>query len=140
MSNKNRQIAYPTEARERLKAREKRAKETGVTLNVQRRRKFVENIDTYHTIAINHDELSESSDEDGYTYLSFMMWGSNMLRRVTISPYIFQTSVMEEAICLFQAIGPGIYIAELCGGVARATTLAVRRSLRAGPNFDDHRC
>ena len=36
------QIAYPTEARERQKAREKRAKETGVTLNVQKR-KFVEN-------------------------------------------------------------------------------------------------
>ena len=34
------------------------------------------------------------------------------------------------------AIGPGTDIAELCGGQARATTLAIRRSLRAGPNFD----
>ena len=26
-------------------------------------------IDTYHAIAINHDELSESSDEDDYAYV-----------------------------------------------------------------------
>ena len=64
------------------------------------------------------------------------MWGSNMLHSVTISPSILQTSNMEEAMCLFLAIGPGIDIAELCGRVARATTLAVRRSLSAGPNFD----
>ena len=37
----DKQIAYPTEARERQKAREKRAKETGVTLTVHKRRKFV---------------------------------------------------------------------------------------------------
>ena len=149
--SKDKQVAYPTEARERQKAREKRAKETGVTLSVQKRKKHVENhfddcgddissivknIDTYHAIAINHDELSESSDEDDYTYLSYMMWGSNMLHSVKISPNILQASNMEEAVCLLQAIGPGIDIAELCGGVARATTLAVRRSLRAGPNFD----
>ena len=75
------QIAYPTEARERQKAREKRAKETSVTLNVHKRKKFVENhigdcgddissivkdIDTYHATAVNYDELSESSDEDDY--------------------------------------------------------------------------
>ena len=149
--SKDKQVAYPTEARERQKAREKRAKETGVTLNVQKRKKHVENhfddcgedissivknIDTYHATAINHDELSESSDEDDYSYLSYMMWGSNMLHSVKISPNILQASNMEEAVCLLQAIGPGIDIAELCGGVARATTLAVRRSLRAGPNFD----
>ena len=59
-----------------------------------------------------------------------------MLHSVTISPKILQASDMEEAICLLQTIGPGIDIAKLCGGVARATTLAVRKSLRAGPNFD----
>ena len=74
-------VAYPTEARERQEARQKRPKETCVTLNVQKRKKFVENhfddcgddtssivkvIDTYHAIAINGDELSESSDEDDY--------------------------------------------------------------------------
>ena len=64
------------------------------------------------------------------------MWDSNMLLSVSISPKTLQASNMEEAICLLQTVGPGIDIAELCGGVARATTLAVRRSLRAGPNFD----
>ena len=39
----DKQIAYPTEAQERHGAREKRAKETGVTLNVHKRKKFVEN-------------------------------------------------------------------------------------------------
>ena len=96
----------------------------------------MKDIDTYHAIAINHDELSESSDEDDYSYLSYMMWGSNKFHSVSISPNILQASNMEEAICLPQAIGPGKDIAELCGGVARATTLAVRRSLRAGQNFD----
>ena len=122
-----------------------------MTLNIKKRKKFVENhfddcgddvsssvknIDSYYAIAINHDELGESSDEDDYSYLSYLVWGSNMLHSVTISPKILQASNMEEAICLLQTIGPGIDIAELCGGVARATTLAVRRSLRAGPNFD----
>ena len=41
--SKDKQVAYPTEARERQKAREKRAKETGVTLNAQKRKKHVEN-------------------------------------------------------------------------------------------------
>ena len=59
-----------------------------------------------------------------------------MLHNVRISPKILQASNMEEAICLLQSIGPGRDIAELCGGVARATSLAVRRSLRTGPNFD----
>ena len=69
------------------KAREKRAKETGVTLNIKKRKKFVENhvddcgddissivknIDSYRAIAINHDGLSESSDEDDYVLLSFV--------------------------------------------------------------------
>ena len=122
-----------------------------MTLNAQKRKKFVENhfddcgdvissvvkdTDTYHAIAVNHDELSESSDEDDYSYLSYMVWGSNMLHNVTISPMTLQASSMEEAIYLLQPIGPGIDIAELCGGAARATTFAVCRSLRAGPNFD----
>ena len=97
---------------------------------------IVKDIDTIHAVAINHEELSESSDGDDYSYLSCMMCGGNMLHNVTISPKILQASNIEEAICLLQTIGPGIDIAELCGGVARATTLAVRRSLRAGPNFD----
>ena len=148
----NKQFAFPTEARERQQVREKRAKETGVTLNIKKRKKFVENhfddcgddissivyraLTLYHAIAINHDELGERSDEDDYSYLSYMAWGSNMLHSVTISPKILQASNMEEAICLLQTIGPGIDIAELCGGAARATTLAVCRSLRTGPNFD----
>ena len=52
----------------------------------------------------------------------------NRIRRLISAKKAFDSS--------FSAIGHGIDIAELCGGVARATTLAVRRSLRAGPNFD----
>ena len=86
-----------------------------VTLNVHKRKKSVENhfddcgvdissivkdIDTYPATATNHDELNESSDEDDYSYLSYMMWGNNMLHSVIISPKIFQASSMEEAINL----------------------------------------
>ena len=39
----HKQFAFPAEARERQKAREKRAKETGVTLNIKKRKKSVEN-------------------------------------------------------------------------------------------------
>ena len=94
------QVAYPTEARERQKAREKRAKEKGVTNNVQKRKKFVEdhfddcgddissiveNIYAYHSTTVILDELSESSDDEDYSYLSYMMWGSNMIQSVSLS-------------------------------------------------------
>ena len=97
---------------------------------------IVENIDAYHSTTVILDELSESSDDEDYSYLSYMMWGSNMIQSVKVSPKILQTSNMEDAISMLLAIGPGTDIAELCGGQARATTLAIRRSLRAGPNFD----
>ena len=37
---------------------------------------------------------------------------------------------------MLHAVGSGIDAAELCGGAARATKLAVRRKLRTGQNFD----
>ena len=147
--SEDKRIAYPTEARERRPVRNVPKKQ--VILNVRTRKKFVENhsddcggyvssivkdIDTYHAIVISHNELSDSSDEDDYSYLSYMMWGRNMLHSASISPNTLQAASMEEPTCLRQAIGPGVDIAEICGGVARATTLAVRRSIRGGPNFD----
>ena len=85
-----------------------------VILNIHKRKKFVEihfgdcgddissivkDVDTYHAIAFNHDELSENSGEDDYSYVLILhMWGGNMLHRVTIPPKILQASSMEEAI------------------------------------------
>ena len=96
----------------------------------------MENIDAYHSTTVILEELSESSVDEDYSFLSYMMWGSNMIQSVKASPKILQTSSKEAATSMLLAIRPGTDIAEFCGGQARATTLAIRRSLRAGPNFD----
>ena len=74
----------------------------------------MESIDVYHSTAVILDELSESSDEEDYSYLSYMMRGSNMIQSVKVSPKILQTSSMEEAMSMLLAIRPGTDIADLC--------------------------
>ena len=43
---------------------------------------------------------------------------------------------MEQFTTLLTEAGPGLDMCELCGGEARATTVAVRRRLKTGKNFD----
>ena len=43
---------------------------------------------------------------------------------------------MEQFTTLLAEAGPGLDMCELCGGEARATTVAVRRRLKTGENFD----
>ena len=43
---------------------------------------------------------------------------------------------LEQLITLLTEAGPGLDMCELCGGEARATTVAVRRRLKTGKNFD----
>ena len=43
---------------------------------------------------------------------------------------------LEQLTTLLAEAGPGLDMCELCGGEARATTVAVRRRLKTGKNFD----
>ena len=43
---------------------------------------------------------------------------------------------LEQLTTLLAEAGPGLDMCELCGGEARATTVAVRRRLETGKNFD----
>ena len=43
---------------------------------------------------------------------------------------------LEQLTALLAEAGPGLDMCELCGGEARATTVAVRRRLKTGKNFD----
>ena len=43
---------------------------------------------------------------------------------------------LDQFITLLAEAGPGLDMCELCGGEARATTVAVRRRLKTGKNFD----
>ena len=52
------------------------------------------------------------------------------------APLAFIARSMQEALSVLLTVGRGVDIAELCGGVARTTTVAIRRNLVGGKNFD----
>ena len=49
---------------------------------------------------------------------------------------MFIARSMQEALSVLLTVGRGVDIAELCGGGARTTTVAIRRNLVGGKNFD----
>ena len=142
--------AYPTDARERQKKREKLAKERGEEKSVKKRKKYVEDHyddcgDDISSIAderqINLLVCEDSEDDDptdqvDASYLAYMFWGSEMERTISPPPSVCTSPSIEEALVLLAAAGPGVDLAELCGGVARPSTLAIRRRLVTGENFD----
>ena len=149
-SERDTEKAYPTDARERQKKKEKLAKERGEEKQVKKRKKFVEDhyddcgedissiaderqINLLVTDDIEDDVLTEQEDS---SYLAYMLWGSEMDRTISPPPSVCAPTSFEEAITLLSAVGPGIDLAELCGGVARPSTLAIRRRLTTGQNFD----
>ena len=143
------EIAYPTEARERQKKREKKAKEKGETLAVKKRKKYVEDHhddcgedissiakeQDLHFHTVEAESEADSSDDDG-TYLSFMLWGSTVPKEITPHPQVINLQDITELLTLLTNVGGGIDIAELCGGEGRPSTLAIRRRLKVGRNFD----
>ena len=68
-----------------------------------------------------------------------MLWGSDIgpFGVSTVNRFtLYQTPDIQEALTVLHTVGVGVDLAELCGGEARTTKLAIRRRLRAGPNFD----
>ena len=43
---------------------------------------------------------------------------------------------IDQMVLIANTKGPGIDIAEVCGGVGRTTKIGIRRKLKCGPNFD----
>ena len=149
-------LAYPTDSRERQKAKEKQLKEAGITPIVSTKKKYVEkhyddcgadtsSIETASTAMLTWEPDVEppTSDSDGAEtdglvdgLCQHMLWGSESLGPPLppVQTYI-ASSAFELMNVLFNA-GPGIDVVELCGGAARTSTVSVRRQLTAGPNFD----
>ena len=67
---------------------------------------------------------------------SWMLWGSELGAPDTSMVQAFHATEVSELLSMLHAVGSSIDVAELCGGAARATKLAVRRKLRTGQNFD----
>ena len=75
-----------------------------------------------------------SSDEDhvhGFHYHALHGYGGMKVPTTAII-----AASMQHTLALLADIGPGIDVAEFCGGEARTTTVAIRRRLRGGRNFD----
>ena len=115
--------AYPTDARERQKKREKLAKERGEEKSVKKRKKYVEDHyddcgDDISSIAderqINLLVCEDSEDDDptdqvDASYLAYMFWGSEMERTISPPPSVCTSPSIEEALLLLAAAGPKVF-------------------------------
>ena len=140
------QTAYPTEGRERQKTRDKALKEAGNERVVVKKKKNVEDHhddcgDDLSSIIpdINSLYIEESDDDEDDNMLDnvcqHFFWGVDLrdyevskVQSAYLSPeeFYFATSINK----------PQIDIAEICGGEARTSKLAVRRHLTTGKNID----
>ena len=82
-------------------------------------------------------EVSDSDDEPIEHEVNKMI----MVGQVFSGPTSFMlTQVIaegiEQMILIANTRGPGVDIAEVCGGVGRTTKIGLRRKLKCGPNFD----
>ena len=138
--------AYPTEARER----EKQRKQSGHV--AKKRMQQVEDhfddlgddlsglggdlalhtADTY-VEELEPDFLAEKIEPEVGGLLALHFRGSAALPDL---PSVFIARNLDEACSALLAAGPGVDIAEFCGGAARSTTVAIRRNLVGGRNFD----
>ena len=79
-------------------------------------------------------DASASSDEDhvhGSHYQA--LHGYEDMKAPTTA---ITAALMQHKLAILADIGPGNNVAELCGGKAKATTVAIRRRLRGGRNCD----
>ena len=142
--------AFPTDAKER----EKERKKANPDYKAKKQQKFVENHyddlgddlsglggDLEYLMApvvrevCEAESSQESSDEEavkGLTYWCFI--GPDGKRE--IPRQVLHVCDLAAASQLLSEVGPGVDMCEFCGGVGRASTIAIRRRLRTGKNFD----
>ena len=146
---------YPTEARERQKAKEKRAKEAGKEVPVRKKHKVVEehyddcgddisSLKMDKESLFNHEASDTASDTEPDPEVDpcsgqlpqFMLTGlpENMTPNHLLK--LVQCDDMTALLSLLTATGPGIDIAELCASQGEATKVAVRRQLPTGHCLD----
>ena len=148
---------FPTEAREREKQRRKAQEASGHKHVPKKKPQTVEhhhddlgddlsglgpNIEalyadldpTQEADAISSDS-AQSSDDDHITgFQHFGLTNASGLAEPPSSVMI--AASLDEVAQILAYAGPGVDVAELCGGEARATTVAIRRRLVGGRNFD----
>ena len=81
-----------------------------------------------------YEPNTDDSDEEHFGILvPSKLYG---VPRVPLSPKEVSVRDVDSMLAYMARIGPGIDVAELCGGVGRTVQAAVRRRLRSGQNFD----
>ena len=144
--------SFPTASKERQQQQRKADKEKGIERVVQKR---IQKVEDHHddcgedlsSIVKTLDHIEDTDDKDLFVHFDddtlcdnlalYMFYGCSA-ERCSSMPNLLtvRCSNIQEAITLLLSHGRGFDIAEVCGGEARTTTLAVRRRLKAGPNFD----
>ena len=139
---------FPTDSKERQNEQKKRDKEAGIERVVIKKRKIIED---------HHDDCGESldsltgdideadfahSDSDSGTESDALcdglhlhyLWGSAGPDLSHLQLTYFDT--WDQTFAVLRRAGPGIDIAEVCGGEGRTSSIAIRRRLRSGRNLD----
>ena len=156
--------SYPTDSKERQQQQKKRDKEAGITREV---RKIIKPVEDHHDdcgedlTSINPDldadlphlvETSSDSSDDDIEYFHFYgPYTGEILYCLRQEDSFLQLSYtyfddINHALAAFDASQHRTSrkkhrwgdadIAEICGGEARTTHLGLRRHMRCGPNFD----
>ena len=156
--------SYPTDSKERQQQQKKRDKEAGITREV---RKIIKPVEDHHDDCgedlsnINPDldaELphlvdtsSDSSDDDIEYFHLYGPYTGELLYCLRQEESFLQLSYtyfddITHAVAAFDVsqhrtsrkkhVWGDADIAEICGGEARTTHLGIRRHMRCGPNFD----
>ena len=94
----------------------------------------------YHMadVAIAPHEEDDSTDRIDEECIQGMLtwWFRGEVSLPQCPPDTMIAGNLEQLMTLLAEAGPGLDMCELCGGEARATTVAVRRRLKTGKNFD----
>ena len=84
-----------------------------------------------------HDEPEAAEQQEEQAVSGMLTWwfrGEGSLPQCP--PDTMIAGSMSQMMAMLAEAGPGLDMCELCGGEARATTVAVRRRLHTGKNVD----
>ena len=141
----DKQQAFPTESREAEKERHRAG------IKPVKRKQIVEAADDdlgdslngldgdveAHFADVLPEEISDSDESyDGQDDDMITWWFTQTAGFPNVPSTVFIVNSFEGIFAALDHVGPGMDICEFCGGAARTTTVAIRRRLRAGQNFD----
>ena len=152
--------AFPTDSKERQTAQKRKDKEAGIVREVKKLKKFVEdhnddcgedlsslgNLDALYVEASHSAALDSSEDSDTEEHIFHnlqldFLWGGEApvvdfdnLRTVFLTDMCHALDLRNTYVS--KTSPTSMDIAEICGGVARTTQVAMRFNLKTGSNFD----